>query len=85
MEMLTKEQILEKLTGNWAGKSVLVLEETDSTNIQCANLVLRKAGRRVHCSGGTPMGWKRKTGTELGVTVWNRNMDESAAASGYSS
>lgn len=37
-QMLTENKILEKRTGSWAGKPVLVLKETDSTNIQCAKL-----------------------------------------------
>ncbi len=40
MEKLTREQILERLTGNW-GKPVRIFEETDSTNIQCADLALK--------------------------------------------
>lgn len=77
MEMLTKEQILEKLTGNWAGKSVLVLEETDSTNIQCANLAaqgwpegtLVAAERQWAGKGRRGRSWVSPSGTGIWMSL----------------
>ncbi len=37
-QMLTEDRIAEQLTGRWAGRTVKVFQETDSTNIQCGKL-----------------------------------------------
>ena len=83
-QMLTENKILEKRTGSWAGKPVLVLKETDSTNIQCAKLAAEGWPEGALVSSRTPVGRKRKKGTDLGIAVRNRNLDEPAAPSAHS-